>query len=99
MQIRVLNSNTGKPVSGAKVLILDSYRYSLRISGTLTTDATGSFPSQIRLQPTTTISTSEIHDINITVSASGFPIASTSKIQMTFDPPGSPLRGIRRAVF
>jgi len=98
MQIRVLNSNTGKPVSGAKVLILDSYRYSLRISGTLTTDATGSFPSQIRLQPATTISTNEIHNINITVSASGFPIASTS-IQMTFEPPGSPLGGVSRRFF
>ena len=98
MQIRVLNSNTGKPVSGAKVLILDSYISPLRISGTLTTDATGSFPSQIRLQPTRNIRSSEIHNINITVSASGFPIASTS-IQMTFEPPGSPLGGISRVVF
>ena len=98
MQIKVINNNTGTPVKGAKVSIADSHANQLNITGQSVTDATGSFPSQIRLQPATTISTSEIHNINITVSASGFPIASTS-IQMTFEPPGSPLGGISRVVF
>ena len=98
MQIKVVNSNTGNPVNGATVSITDPHSNPINITGSLVTNNLGSFPSQIRLQPTRTVSTSEPHNLTVSVSASGFPRNSTS-VLLTFDPPGSPLGGVNRKVF
>ncbi len=97
LQINVRDPINGTPISGARVTFTDTHTNPCNNPGTLVTDSSGSFRSQIRFQPRNTIPSAETHDINVTITARGFPPLNISPpLQMTFDPTAVGGRADRR---
>jgi hypothetical protein len=100
LQIKVCDPINGNPLKNIAVSIIDTHpTNACTITGTLTTNLSGSFPAQIKLKPIGPVPANEIHNLKITLSTPSFPTLPPITIPMEFRPIGSPLGGVSRGPF